>query len=79
MVAVRPDATNAPKPPVDPFRQPDAQPLHPATECPRPVRLDEEVHVIRLHGEVHHAERGRGARREATTDPREESVAAQRG
>ena len=56
VVPVPPDRPPPPQRPVDRPRQPDRQPPCPRPQ-PRRLRLDDQMHVIPLHGEMHHAKR----------------------
>jgi hypothetical protein len=55
VISVGPDVPGTSEPAVDCLRESDPESLHPAYEGPRPVRLDQQMDVVRLHGELHDA------------------------
>jgi len=77
MVTVSPDAPAPARGTVDRQRRSDGQAPHTGGECPLVVRLDDEVQVISLDGEVSNAEtRPRGGR-DCALDHRKKARAPQ--
>jgi hypothetical protein len=55
MKSIFPDPASAPEHAIDRMREPSSQPHHAARKRALVVRFDEQMEVVGLHREVHHA------------------------
>jgi hypothetical protein len=55
MASILPNSSRTPEHAIDRMSEPACQPHEPARKRGLVVRFDEQVEVIGLHGEVHHA------------------------
>jgi len=79
VIATSPDASPPPEGPIDSFGEPDDESLYPSRERPSPVRLNNEMNVVGLYGEVEDADSVPRAPGEAAPERQEQVITAQRG
>ena len=79
VVSISPGPSGASQGAVHGLRDPDRQPAHPTLELRRPVRLYEQMQVIRLHAEVQDAEPRGASRSERVSCDTEKPAGPERG